>query len=125
MEALFRAAGRAGRSTAAVYWPVTGLNAGIDDLIDEYFFPYYGETPEEAFAKLGAREAALEAVRENLCRFPYHFQKGLPLTRENTFDDFVNGCAAGPTCSCSTTAIWTASAIASACSPPRSGRAWT
>ena len=84
---------RAGRSTAAVYWPVTGLNAGIDDLIDEYFFPYYGETPEEAFAKLGAREAALEAVRENLCRFPYHFQKGLPLTRENTFDDFVNGCA--------------------------------
>lgn len=93
VEDLFRAARRAGRSTAAVYWPVTGLNAGIDDLIDEYFFPYYGETPEEAFAKLGAREAALEAVRENLCRFPYHFQKGLPLTRENTFDDFVNGCA--------------------------------
>lgn len=93
VEDLFRAARRAGRSTAAVYWPVTGLNAGIDDLIDEYFFPYYGETPEEAFAKLGAHEAALEAVRENLCRFPYHFQKGLPLTKENTFDDFVNGCA--------------------------------
>ena len=52
-------------ATAAVYWPVTGLNAGIDDLIDEYFFPYYGETPEEAFAKLGGEhaEAVAEAVQ--------------------------------------------------------------
>lgn len=38
VEDIFCAAKRAGCSTAAVYWPVTGLNQSIDYLIDEYFF---------------------------------------------------------------------------------------
>lgn len=92
VENLFQAAKRAGRSTAAVYWPVTGRDPGIDYLIDEYFFPYPGETPEEAFARLGANEAALAAVRDNLDRFPFHFKKSAPLTPQNSFDDFINGC---------------------------------
>lgn len=93
VEDIFCAAKRAGCSTAAVYWPVTGLNQSIDYLIDEYFFPHPGETPEDGFAKLGANEATLEIVRENLHRFPYHFNKKLPLTPSNSFDDFINGCA--------------------------------
>ena len=40
VEDLFAAAKRAGCSTAAVYWPVTGCNPNIDHIINEYFFFY-------------------------------------------------------------------------------------
>ena len=36
-EDIFAAAKRAGCSTAAVYWPITGCDPNIDHIIDEYF----------------------------------------------------------------------------------------
>ncbi len=93
VEDIFAAAKRADCSTAAVFWPVTGNNENIDWLIDEYFFPIPGETPEEGFGKLGANPQALGIVRENMSRWPteYHDRKGM-LRKSNTFDDFINGC---------------------------------
>lgn len=92
-EDLFAAAKRAGCTTAAVYWPVTGRNPNIDYLIDEYFFPDPSESVLDGFAKLGANGAALDIVRENMDRYPSHFTKGGALEKANTFDDFINGCA--------------------------------
>lgn len=93
VEDIFAVAKRADCSTAAVFWPVTGLNEHIDWLIDEYFFPIPGETPEEGFRKLGANQEALAVVRENLDRWPadYHRRVGM-LRKSNTLDDFLNGC---------------------------------
>lgn len=92
-EDIFAAAKRAGCSTASVFWPVTGNNENIDWLIDEYFFPIPGETPEEGFGKLGANAEALAVVRDNMNRWPseYHERKGV-LRKSHTFDDFINGC---------------------------------
>lgn len=91
VEDLFAAAKRAGCSTAAVYWPITGCNPNIDYIIDEYFFYYPNEGAEEAFARLGAGEEALQAVRENMHRFPTtRGSKELQIT--STFDDFIMGC---------------------------------
>lgn len=99
VEDLFAAAKRAGCTTGAVYWPVTGLNPNIDYLIDEYFFydPKESETEEDilnGFRKLGANEATLLAVKDNMGRFPgeYRSRTG-KLTLNQTFDNFINGCA--------------------------------
>lgn len=92
VEDLFAAAKRAGCSTAAVYWPITGQNPNIDHIIDEYFFYYQNEGVEEAFARLGADEAALQAVRENLHRLPTT-RGGGELEITSTFDNFLMGCA--------------------------------
>ena len=93
VEDLFAAAKRAGCSTAAVYWPITGCNPNIDYIIDEYFFYFPGkETIEEGFAKLGANELALQAVRESMDRFPTRIRQKPP-TLPSTFDDFLMGCA--------------------------------
>lgn len=90
-EDLFAAAKRAGCSTAAVYWPITGCNPNIDYNIDEYFFDYPGEGIEEGFARLGAGEEALQAVRENLHRYPTSRDSQDPQLT-STFDDFLMGC---------------------------------
>ncbi len=91
-EDIFAAAKRVGCSTAAVYWPITGCNPNIDHVIDEYFFYYPGETEhvEETFAKLGADEAALQAIRENMHRFPTGTNADEPL--DGLFDNFIMGC---------------------------------
>lgn len=96
VEDLFAAAKRAGCTTASVFWPVTGGNPNIDYLIDEYFFPDPQESVEAGFAKLGANEATLRIVRENMARYPtqYHNRVG-KLGKQHTFDDFLTGCACG------------------------------
>ena len=90
-EDIFAAAKRAGLSTAAVYWPITGRNPNIDHIINEYFFYYkdIGE-PEKAFALQGADEVALQAVRENSHLLPT--TRGQGFSRTAVFDDFIMGC---------------------------------
>jgi predicted AlkP superfamily pyrophosphatase or phosphodiesterase len=91
-EDLFAAAKRAGCSTAAVYWPITAFNPNIDHVLNEYFFYFPGETQhvEEIFARIGADEAALQAVRENMDRFPTAQGSGLNIRA--TYDNFLIGC---------------------------------
>ena len=93
VEDIFAAAKRAGWTTAAVYWPITGRNPNIDHVINEYFFYFddLGE-PEKSFALQGADEVALQAVRENMPLFPTtRGSKELMLT--SVFDPFIMGCA--------------------------------
>lgn len=91
-EDLFSVAKKAGCTTAAVYWPITGNNPHIDHGINEYFFYYPGEgqRAEEIFKAQGADEVALQAVRENLKYFPRATAGGEP--SESLFDKFLMGC---------------------------------
>ena len=90
-EDLFAAAKRAGRTTAAVFWPITAFNPNIDHNINEYFCYYPGERErvEEVFRAQGSDKAALRAIRENLGRVPS--TRGT-LDKTSLWDDFINGC---------------------------------
>lgn len=92
VEDLFAAAKRADLTTAAVFWPITANNPNIDHVINEYFFyyPNEGERALETFAAQGADEVALQAVKENLHRFPREVDGKEPI--EDYFDDFIMGC---------------------------------
>ena len=95
VEDLFDAAKRAGCTTAAVYWPITGCHPNIDHIINEYFFPApfaQLETVEEAFARMGADEVALQAVRENADRLPNGPKLSKELQLNQTYDNFIMGC---------------------------------
>ncbi|MBQ7328808.1 MAG: alkaline phosphatase family protein [Oscillospiraceae bacterium] len=70
VEDIFAAAKRAGCTTASVYWPITGNNPNVDYIINEYFFFYRDESPEQAFTKMGANEVAMKAVRDNYESLP-------------------------------------------------------
>ena len=89
-EDLFAAAKRAGCTTASVFWPITGNNPNIDHNIDEYFLFFPQEDPLETFARLGADEAALRAIHENLHLLPSRNPETLKAT--DTFDKFIMGC---------------------------------
>ncbi len=91
VEDIFDEAKRLGKTTASVYWPITGKHPHIDYNINEYFFPH-GEPMEEGFAAQGASEATLVAVRENADRFPKTKDRTKGITLENTYDHFINGC---------------------------------
>lgn len=99
VEDLFAAVKRSGRSTASVYWPITGCNPNVDYLINEYFFYHPGETESEEailqrFAKQGSSEETLKAIRTMLDRFPVnHRNRTDDLTLDQTFDHFINGCS--------------------------------
>lgn len=59
---VFEAAKKAGYSTGAVFWPVTGNNPHVDYLVNEY----WSQTPEEpildAFRSAGSSEEVIEKV---------------------------------------------------------------
>lgn len=59
---ILRAAKTQGKTTAAVFWPVTAFNPSIDYHIADYW-AQGGETTENAFRRAGASEAVLEIVR--------------------------------------------------------------
>lgn len=92
-EDIFAAAKRAGWTTAAVYWPITGCNPNIDHIINEYFFYYPDEMkePEKAFAQQGADAVALQAVRENAHLLPTT-RGSQELMPTSVFDPFIMGC---------------------------------
>ena len=91
VENVFAAAKRAGKTTAAVYWPVTGNDPNIDYLINEFFF-YQNEPVEDAFAGFGANEDTLAVIRENMHRLPTMRKREDRMYLRNTFDDFIMGC---------------------------------
>jgi AraC-like DNA-binding protein len=65
-EDLFKAAKRAGLTTAAIFWPVTGCHPDIDYLINEYW-PEPGDTDiREVFRRAGSSEEMIDIVEKNL-----------------------------------------------------------
>lgn len=85
---LFTAAKKAGLTTAAVFWPVTGNDPDIDYLIDEYWSQPYDRDPEDAFLRSGSSEEVVELI----------LKKNLPILRGHErkhpeADDFVISCA--------------------------------
>ena len=91
VEDFFAAAKRAGRTTASVYWPVTGNNPNVDWDINELFF-YQNEDRETTFREYGANDEAIAVVKENLHRWPDRSpaQKNNPFAA--SFGNFINGC---------------------------------
>ena len=62
---IFRVAKAAGKTTAAVLWPVTAFNPSIDYHIADYWAQGVDDTNEKAFARAGANEEVLEIMRKN------------------------------------------------------------
>ncbi len=91
VEDYFAAAKRAGRTTAAVYWPVTGNNPNVDWEINELFF-YLNEDMEAHFRKYGANDEAIAVVKENITRFPKAKEFAPRPNLGDDFDDFIMGC---------------------------------
>lgn len=91
---IFRAAKRAGKSTAGVYWPVTVRHPQIDWLIGEYFSKWTpGIEAEEMFQRLDTKPEMMEIIRKNMYRFPKPAGAGEELSKKNTADHFLMGCA--------------------------------
>ncbi len=91
VEDYFAAAKRAGMTTAAVYWPITGNNPNIDWLLNELFF-YQDEDPETHFRKYGANDEAIAVVMENIGLFPRGKKKDWFDLTSRTFNFFIMGC---------------------------------
>ena len=85
---LFDAAKAAGLSTAAVFWPVTGLHKSIDYLINEYWPQEEGETTLDCFVHSGSSPAVMEKVVSRHA----HLVDGR--NRQHPYIDlFINACA--------------------------------
>lgn len=84
-EDIFKAAKRAGLSTAAIFWPVTGNHPDIDYLIDEYW-PEPGDTDiREVFKRAGSSEEVLDIIEGQL--------QGCVIRTHPDTDDFIIRCA--------------------------------
>lgn len=62
---IFRAAKAVGKSTAAVFWPVTAGNPAIDYHIADYWAQSDQETNAEAFARSGSTPGVVDIIRKN------------------------------------------------------------
>ena len=82
---IFYAAKRAGKTTAAIFWPVTGNHPAIDYLIDEYWPQSEEDTPLKAFERTGSSQEVLEIIKE-------HIENVVIRTHPGT-DDFMVRCA--------------------------------
>jgi len=67
---IFRAAKAVGKSTAAVFWPVTVNNPAIDYHIADYWREDPSETVMELFARTGSCPEVLDIVEKNLHLLP-------------------------------------------------------
>ena len=91
---IFKAAKRAGKSTAGVYWPVTVRHPQIDWLIGEFFSKWSpGIEPEEMFRRLDTAPEMMDIIRKNMDRYPEPEKAGPELCKKNTADEFLMGCA--------------------------------
>jgi len=63
---IFTAAKKAGYSTAAVFWPVTGNHPAIDYLIDEYWKQSPDETPAETWGREGSDARMIEIINRHM-----------------------------------------------------------
>lgn len=84
-EDLFTAAKRAGLTTAAIFWPVTGGHPAIDYLIDEYWPQPGDENMRHVFARAGSSEEVLDIIEEQL--------HGIRIRTHPQTDDFIMRCA--------------------------------
>jgi len=85
---LFKAAKKAGLTTAAVFWPVTGNDPDIDYLIDEYWSQSEDDDLEDVFRRSGSNEQVMDrVVKKNL-----HMLKGNERKHPEA-DEFVFACA--------------------------------
>ena len=66
---IFRAAKEAGKTTAAVFWPVTAGNPAIDYHIADYWAQSDDETIRQAFARAGASEEVLRIADRHMHLF--------------------------------------------------------
>jgi len=82
---LFYAAKRKGKTTAAVFWPVTGNHPAIDYLIAEYWPQSDEDTAMEAFARSGSSEEVLKIIERNI--------DGVTIRKHPETDDFIVRCA--------------------------------
>lgn len=74
-DTVFKAAKQAGRTTAAVFWPVTGSNPDIDYLLADNW-PYSpGDTLEKAFCRTGATPAVMQIVARHKSIYEHCQQK--------------------------------------------------
>ena len=84
-EDIFFAAKGKGLTTAAIFWPVTGNHPAIDYLIAEYWPQSPQQSPQEAFAQSGSREAVLNIASRHL--------PGVTIRTHPGTDDFMIKCA--------------------------------
>lgn len=84
---IFSAAKRAGLSTAAVFWPVTGNHPDIDYLVDEYWPQGPEDSAQQAFLRAGTSKELLETVVNPLL-------EGVEIRKHPSTDQFVVDCAA-------------------------------
>ena len=89
------AAKRAGYSTAAVSWPVTGCHKDVDYLIDEYWMPLPGDTLLESYRRAGSSDVVLEIIdhRKNLLHPDYEKGGRKILMSEPYIDNFIIACS--------------------------------
>lgn len=78
---IFDAAKKAGKTTAAVFWPVTGNHPSIDYLCDEYWVQNESDTHEAAFRRMGSSPEVLEIIKK--------YENILVDRRHPDADDFV------------------------------------
>lgn len=64
-DTVFKALKQAGRTTSAVFWPVTGSNPDIDYLIADNWSFGPGDTLEKAFERTGTSREVMEIVRKH------------------------------------------------------------
>lgn len=85
-EDIFTEAKKAGYTTAAVFWPVTGNHPCIDYLIDEYWEQSSEDTPCKAFERMGSKAEMLEIIDRHA--------KGEVEPVHPRLDAFIINCAA-------------------------------
>lgn len=85
---IFDAAKKAGLTTAAVFWPVTGKDPAIDYLVDEYW-PQHGEDSVTAFRDSGSSEEVIKKIVKPNLKYLEGKHRKHPYA-----DAFVMGCAA-------------------------------
>lgn len=85
---IFDAAKKAGFTTAAVFWPVTGKDPAIDYLVDEYW-PQHGEDSVTAFRDSGSSEEVIKKIVKPNLKYLEGKHRMHPYA-----DAFVMGCAA-------------------------------
>lgn len=95
VEDIFTAVKKAGYTTGAVYWPVTGNHKAIDYLINEYWLPNKGDTLESAFASQGSSQEVIEILKQYESYLPgtYYKTGRTNVAVHPRFDEFGIKCA--------------------------------
>lgn len=83
---LFDFAKAAGKTTAAVFWPVTGNHQSIDYLIDEYWPQSIDDDPKNVFLRSGSSEEIYEKIIKK-------YVNGITIPKHPEVDRFIINCA--------------------------------